>query len=135
MIVYNAPFFFLETTGTSYIMRLTDEGLLQHVYYGKKVPHDDFSYYNIHHRWAFDPVIPAKDDCVSANALPQEYPTFGRGDLRQPALVIEDKKGRRINYLTYLRHELREGRELLPGLPCLNKNLQEVQTLVITLQD
>lgn len=26
MIVYNAPFFFLETTGTSYIMRLTDEG-------------------------------------------------------------------------------------------------------------
>ena len=23
MIVYNAPFFFLETTGTSYIMRLT----------------------------------------------------------------------------------------------------------------
>ena len=43
MIVYNAPFFFLETAKTSYILRVTDEGLLQHVYYGKKVPHDDFT--------------------------------------------------------------------------------------------
>ena len=135
MIVYNAPFFFLETAKTSYILRVTDEGLLQHVYYGKKVPHDDFTYYNIHQRWAFDPVIPTKDGVESVNALPQEYPTFGRGDLRQPAFVLEDKKGRRLNFLTYLHHELREGRELLPGLPCLNSNLQDVQTLVITLQD
>lgn len=135
MIVYNAPFFFLETAGTSYIMRLTEEGLLQHVYYGKKVPRDDFSYYNIHRRWAFDPLIPTKDGLDSVNALPQEYPTFGRGDLRQPALVIEDFRGRRINFLTYCGHVLREGRETLPGLPCLNENLQDVQTLVVTLQD
>ena len=95
MIVYNAPFFFLETAKTSYIMRLTDEGLLQHVYYGKKVPRDDFTYYNIYRCWAFDPVVPTKNGIDSVNALPQEYPTFGRGDLRQPALVVEDKKGRR----------------------------------------
>ena len=60
MVVYNAPFFFLETEKTSYIMRLTDEGLLQHVYYGKKVARDDFSYYTLHRCWAFDPVVPGK---------------------------------------------------------------------------
>lgn len=135
MIVYNAPFFFLETEKTSYIIRLTDEGLLQHVYYGKKVARDDFSYYTLHRCWAFDPVVPGKNGPVSVNALPQEYPTFGRGDYRQPALIVENGKGRRINFLTYVQHEQCAGRPLLPGLPCLNENTQNVQTLIITMED
>ena len=135
MILYNAPFFFLETENTSYIMRLTEDGLLQHVYYGKKVARDDFSFYNIHRCWAFDAVVPGKNGPVSTNALPQEYPTFGRGDYRQPALIVEDKKGRRINYLTYVEHQQISGRPLLPGLPCLNENTQDVHTLIVTMAD
>lgn len=135
MIVYNAPFFFLETDHTSYIMRLTDDGVLQHVYYGEKVSQDDFSYYNIHRQWAFDPAVPGKKGEFSINALPQEYPTYGRGDYRQPALIIEGGKGRRINHLTYVQHELISGRRLLPGLPCLNENTQDAKTLIITMAD
>lgn len=135
MIVFNAPFFYLETENTSYIIRVTDDGVLQHVYYGKKVSRDDFSYYAIHRAWPCDPLFYGKSDNYSLNALPQEYPTFGRGDFRQPALILEDNKGRRINHLSYVQHTLQEGRELLPGLPCLDKNTENVQTLIITTVD
>ena len=99
MIVFNAPFFYLETENTSYIIRVTDDGVLQHVYYGKKVSRDDFSYYAIHRAWPCDPMFYGKSDNYSLNALPQEYPTFGRGDFRQPALILEDNNEIQDYYL------------------------------------
>lgn len=135
MIVYNAPFFFLETEKTSYIMRVTEDNILQHVYYGKKVSRDDFSFYTIHRPWPNDPMLYGKNGNVCLNALPQEYPTFGRGDYRQPALIVEDGRGRRINHLSYVEHELLSGRPMLPGLPCLDRNTEDVQTLVVTMTD
>ncbi len=135
MIVHHAPFYFLETDHTSYIMRVTEDGILQHVYYGKKVSCDDFSFYSIYRSWANDPMFYGKNGNLSLNAFPQEYPTFGRGDYRQPALVVEDGKGRRINHLSFVGHELAEGRCMLPGMPCLDRDLTDVQTLIITMDD
>lgn len=135
MITYQAPFFYLETENTTYAMRLTVDGVLSHVYYGKKIRRDDLSYFVLDRSIGFTVYTEGKEGLYSNDLLAQEYPTFGCGDFRTPALVIEGAQGRRINSLLYKSHEIMNGREPLVGLPHLNTELSGVQSLVITLAD
>ena len=37
MIRYKAPYFHLSTSGTSYVMKITERGTLEHVCYGVRI--------------------------------------------------------------------------------------------------
>lgn len=135
MITYQAPFFYLTTDNTTYVLRVTPDDVLSHVYYGKKITPDDLSYFRLDERMGFTAFAQGKDGLYSNDLLPQEYPTFGCSDFRSPALMIEGVQGRRINSLRYRSHEIVSGRAELSGLPYLNTGLDGVQSLVITLFD
>ena len=135
MIAYNNNYFYLETENTSYIMKKLSNGILQHIYYGAKVSQDDFSYYNLFRECAFSPLIRRDGYETSRDTVPQEYPTFGRGDYRQAALLVESAGGRCVNELSYTGYEIFKGKPDMKGLPHLDANTQDIQTLAITMKD
>lgn len=135
MISVKNNFFYLETKKTSYVIRILSNGTLQHVYYGKKVKQDDMSYYHLFQGHGFSPLIKMDEGWTSLDTIPQEYPVFGRGDYRNPALIVETSDGRCVNELSFREFEVISGRMHLEGLPQLDANIEAVQTLAIKLQD
>lgn len=127
--------FQLDTKNTSYVMHVRD-GFLVHVYYGKRLGVADHSYM----RWfqskaAFSPRL---EGCTGfiLDDTPLEYPCFGRGDLRSPALEIINADGSDIVDPRYVTHEIVKGKPSLKGLPAFYaEDGDDVETLVITLRD
>ncbi|MDD4125619.1 MAG: alpha-galactosidase [Eubacteriales bacterium] len=137
MITYNenAGQFQLDTKSSSYVMQVR-EGFLLHLYWGEKLDTGDHSYM----RWeqgraAFSPRLENCEGFI-LDDLPLEYPCFGRGDLRSPALEVINPDGSNICDLRYASHTITEGKPVLPGLPAFyTEDGDSVQTLVITLRD
>ena len=127
--------FQVDTAHTSYVMRVK-EGFLEHVYWGERLDVCDHSYMRREiGRASFSPRLegcrgPILDD------LPLEYPCFGRGDLRSPALEVINSDGSDIADLRYVSHKVIEGKPALKGLPAFYAEAGDnVSTLVITLRD
>jgi len=72
---------------------------------------------------------------LALEKLPQEYPTFGHGDLRHGALDIEDAFGGNVLDLSYVSHEILSGKPALPGLPASFDQQGESKTLSLVLAD
>ena len=126
--------FYLHTAHTSYVMELYD-GLLAHSYWGSRVnqiPNLDH-FYPFHFGACFSPNdVPGK--CLdSTDRLRLEYPTYGTGDMRSPALQVENAAGDSITRLRYESHRILEGKPQIPGLPATYGD--DCQTLEITLAD
>ena len=135
MIVWKRNTLYLETAHTSYIMRVLSNGMLQHVYYGARIPQEDMDYYQLFRERSFSPMIQVEGREASADTIPQEYPVFGRGDFRRPALVVETADGRIVNELLYQSHEIVSGKPTLAGLPSLDVDTRETASLSVTLSD
>ena len=127
--------FQLDTAHTSYVMRVK-EGFLEHVYWGRRLASGDHTYMRRElGRASFSPRMencrgPILDD------LPLEYPCFGRGDLRSPALEVVNPDGSDIADLRYVSYTVCEGKPALAGLPAFYAEKGDnVRTLCIKLRD
>lgn len=137
MITYleNCKQFQLDTRKSSYVMQVRD-GFLLHLYWGEKLGVADHSYM----RWeqgraAFSPRMEGCKGFI-LDDTPLEYPCFGRGDMRSPALEIINPDGSNICDLRYVSHKIADGKPAIPGLPAFYaENGDNTQTLVITLKD
>lgn len=127
--------FQLNTRAFSYIMQVRD-GFLLHLYWGARLADGDHSYFfREQGRAAFSP---RQEQCQGfiLDDVPLEYPCWGRGDLRTPALEIENADGSNIVDLRYESHTVLAGKPRIPGLPAVYvENADECETLVITLRD
>ena len=135
MIRFSNQQFYLETQNTSYVIRILPNGMLQHVYYGEKVSQDDFSYHNLFRRCCFSVETVMDEKIVSYESIPQEYSCFGRGDYRKASLVVGNVSGRSLTEVKYVKHEILNNKPRIPGMPQLDVNIAEVETLAITLHD
>lgn len=137
MITYleNSKQFQLDTDNSSYVMQVRD-GFLLHIYYGERLNVTDHSYM----RWeqgraAFSCCLEGCQGFI-LDDTPLEYPCFGRGDLRSPALEIINPDGTNICDLRYVSHKIIGGKPGLPGLPAFYaEEGDRASTLVITLRD
>ena len=115
--------FSLETKNTLYQMTADEEGLLRHVYYGRKTA-DDMSY--LHRRidrpFSGNPYDRQNDRSYSTDTLPQEYPTGGAGDYRIPALLAEAGNGSRTCELRFEAARKLRGKIKPAGLPGVRGN-------------
>ena len=128
--------FTLRTDGSAYQFKADKYGYLLHLYYGKKI--EGSAEYLLTYRdrgFSMNPYDADRDKTYSLDALPQEYPFFGSGDFRIPALTLEDEAGTAGVDLRYVSHEIREGKYGLSGLPSVYAKEEEAQTLVVTLED
>lgn len=135
MIEYSNNYFHITTQNTSYVMKVLPDGVLRHCYYGKRISVENMDFYNLYTGYTFIVPYMVNNEPTSLDALPQECPSYGRSDYRNPAVVIENAEGRRVNDYKYRSHSLHKGVVPIEGMPYLNENTQTAQSLEIVLQD
>lgn len=137
MIVFSDNYFYITTKNSSYIMQILPDGVLRHCYYGRCVANEDMSYYNLYTNSGFDYTAPyiVNNKITAMDALPQECPGCGRGDYRNPAVIIENCDGRRVNDFKYSYHTLDKGAVNIENLPHMKCDSDDAETLEIVLKD
>lgn len=126
---------YLETENTSYVMYILENGTLVHSYYGEKIPQEEISYSHIFHGINCSAYMKNGEEILSPEMVRYEYPTFGRGDFRVPAIKVEGRDGSCVNELVYVSHKIMRGKPKFQGLPQLDVNVENLETLEILLRD
>lgn len=129
--------FHLTAKNTSYILKIHDEGYLAHVYFGKKLrTFNSDNLLAIRERCSFSPNPNPNNKLLTLDTLPQEYPSYGTSDFREPAYSMQLENGTTITDLRYESHKIINGKTKLEGLPTTYvESDDEAQTLEITLSD
>lgn len=128
--------FTLHTEHTTYQMKVDDFGFLLHLYYGGKISGDmDYllTYYD--RGFSGNPFDVGSNRTYSMDVQPQEYPGMGTGDFRSSALIIHNTDESDCCDLRYVKHEIKDGKYALEGLPAVYAAQGEAQTLEILLED
>ena len=129
--------FHLYNNEVSYIMRIMENGQLENLYYGKKI-HDkeDFTYFHDEAMRSQMSVCIPEPGLLSMQYTRQEYPSYGTGDYRSPAVTIAQENGSRIIDVKYAGHEIYSGKkEILPLPATYVEGKEEAETLEVTLHD
>ena len=129
MIAYDkkTATFTLTGKGVTYAMGVTD-GVLEHRYFGAPIgPSDDLSLYRGEAATSFEARVPGK---LSQNQILLEAPVYGRGDYREPMLILRGAEGETALDLAYTGHRIVKDHKLA-GLPTSFGG----ETLAITLAD
>lgn len=128
--------FQLNTPNTSYILGLVDkEKFVGHIYYGKKLGEDDFTYLM---RTGENPFVPSengRDRNSFMDSFPMEYPGSGVGDYREGAIGVRSIQGQEGVLPLYRSHKIYPGKPQLPGLPATWGGEEDCDTLELTLAD
>lgn len=130
--------FTLQTTHSTYQMKVDKHNVLLHTWYGQKGSAFDYSYLIRYEDRGFsgNPYAAEDDRTYSLDVLPQEYPVYGSGDYRSCALKVRYPDGTNACELRYHTSEVLEGKYALPGLPALYAEEDtKADTLLITLKD
>ena len=130
--------FTLQTTDSTYQMKVDDHGVLLHTYYGAAADETDFSYLIGPEDRGFSgqPGDEKKNRTYSMDYYPLEYPVQGNGDFRVKALKAGFEGEVPALDLRFVSYEQGKGKYSLPGLPALfEAEKEEAETLKITLKD
>ena len=128
--------FILENPRINYIFRVSDEGLLEHVYFGARINRREGgeAHLPIPRRIYRNNTLQFEDrQNLSLGDIPQEYPVFGCSDERHPALHVVNADGNSTTVLRYVSHEIASGKPDLDGLPGARGD--DCETLTVTLAD
>ena len=139
MIVFHeeSKTFHLYNNEISYVFKILENNQLGQLYYGKRI-HDrkDFDHLLELFPRPMSPCSYKGDLSFSLEHIKQEYPVYGSGDLRHPAIDILQENGSHILNFEYVSHEIIQGKPKLKDLPATYvENENEAQTLIITLYD
>lgn len=129
--------FHIYNKNFSYIICVMENGQMENLYYGKRI-HDNKDYSYLHEeiiRSLMTVCVP-KPGFLSMQYTKQEYPVYGNGDFRSPALTVRQENGSEIVDFKYISYHIYGGKKKLEGLPATyTENEEEAQSLDITLHD
>lgn len=130
--------FHISTDKTSYIIRILDSGHPAGLYYGAKIRNKETydSLYANFSLWTGSSTSYSPETeqfCLDSVCL--EFPGFGKGDYREPAVELLYADGTRVSDFTYTSHRVYDGHNSLDGLPHGFKNGDDVETLELCLSD
>ena len=121
--------FYLDGKDISYILGL-DQDYIEHFYFGKKIPHESLTF-SRGGGAALSGGIRYGDWNRYCEHIPTELSFFGRGDFREPCVLVENQAGDRISELFYQGYEILSEKPKIKGMP----SLEGRETLVIHLKD
>ena len=127
--------FQLHTKKSTYLIGITPEGYVGHIYYGDRLFGEADNYLLRLAETPFTPSVNKREKMAFLDSFPMEYPTGGIGDYRESCLDVRNEKGQMGSELFYVSHEIYDGKKKLEGLPASFGTKDEVQTLEITLED
>lgn len=137
MITYdkNNKIFNLTNNKMSYIFCILKNGKLGNLYYGDAIGENLKIDQMIHFEKTSLTVNYFKnDDKFSMQNIKQEFPEYGRGDYREPAIMLTRENGSHLTDLFYKNHTIYKGKKGLEGLPS-TRGEESCETLVIELYD
>lgn len=129
--------FHLYNQDISYILGVLENGQLGQIYYGKKI-HDSDSFQHLIEYGIKDmaPCAFEGNRLFSMEYLRQEYPSYGRGDMRYPAYELQQADGSRVSEFLYEGHCIFKGKKKISGLPAVYvEEESEAETLEVFLRD
>ena len=129
--------FHLFNNEISYIFKVLENNQLGQLYYGKKIgDRDNFDHLLEMRPRAMTVCAFESNRLFSLEHIKQEYPTYGTGDMRLPAIDILQENGSRILDLQYKDFNIYQGKKKLPSLPATYVEAdEEATTLEVILFD
>lgn len=127
--------FKLDTKNTSYIIGVTVEGYVGHVYYGRRLSHMPSRQLLRIHEAPFTPSVLEREKGAFLDGFPMEYSTGGVGDFRESCLEVQNKTGCTGCEILYKSYKIKKGKKGLKGLPASFGAEDEVETLSIVCED
>lgn len=127
--------FRLDTEKSTYVMGVSPEGFLGHIYYGDILFMEADNYLLRMEEPPYTPSVNKREKSAFLDFFPMEYPTGGIGDYRESCLNIRNAAGNMGCELHYTGHEIYKGKKGLKGLPASFATEDEAETLEITLKD
>lgn len=121
----------------SYVFYILKNGQLGHLYYGKRLnPSNIYSQKAYYETYGNTCTVFENDESFSLDIIPQEYPSYGTSDYRQPAIEVIQEDGSHITDFKYDSYTIYEGKKQLYKLPStfVHKDKDSI-TLEIKLKD
>ena len=133
----NEGLFTIHTDHSTYQMKADRLGHLLHLYYGDRMEGSAEYLLTYSDRgFSGNPYETGTDRTYSLDALPQEYPVWGTGDFRSPALSVQNGDGCVSCGLHFHSYDIKPGKYSLPGLPAMYGGEEaQAETLEIHLMD
>ncbi len=125
--------FHLRTKNSSYLFSVFDHDYLFSQYWGRGIHTADLTRLWQMYPSGFSPNYEGAPDArYSLDNIPAEYPVYGSGDYRSPAVMVEFENGGRLIDLRYQSHRITRGKTEPAGLPGLDG---DTPVLELTLED
>ena len=137
IIKENTPLFKLDTDDTSYLIKVTETGHLEHLYYGARITADSSDGLTEYHEFAEGNTNSVDDDHknFSLENIRLEVSSYGKGDIREPMIELVNSDGSFTVDLRYDSYEESKGKEEPSDFPGSYGKEDEVDVLKITLKD
>ena len=129
--------FHLFNSEVSYIIRIMENGQMENLYNGKALrDREDFSHFHQELMRSQMSVCVPEPGLLSMHYTRQEYPVYGTGDYKTPAMGIRQEDGSRVTDFVYESYKIQKGKPSLAPLPATyTEKEDEADTLEITLHD
>ena len=118
-------------------MTVLENGQLGHLYFGKRLKDRESFAHMLNFRARPMSVCAFEHNLdFSMEHIKQEYPVYGAGDMRYPAIEVQQENGSRISEFIYQGHRIYKGKPELEGLPATYvEQDDEADTLELYLKD
>ncbi len=135
-ILVNQQQFHLTNGKISYVFHVLKNAQLGHLYFGKALrPDRDYTHFEKYHNPTPASCHTYEDDpAFSLETIRQEYPVYGKGDFREPAILMSQEQKSVANFV-YKSHDILEGKPPISGLPATYAASSEAETVLIVLED
>ena len=127
--------FKLSTQNTSYVFAITEDGHVEHIYYGKRIPDGNVDALRLKNTIMLGTTVDYKENKIgySLDTLPLEYSGIGKGDFRHSPMELIMPDGSFVTDFVYDGYTVSEGAFECEG--GLTYATGEAQTLNIVLKD
>lgn len=117
--------FHLYNQSVSYIFRIMENGQLGNLYYGRRLKDRESYAYLFETGERPHGALCCLNPELSLQYVNQEYPSYGTGDYRYGACVIQQENGSRITNFTYSSHCIYKGKKSIEPLPATYVEAEE----------
>ena len=126
--------FKLNTQNTSYVFEVSEDGHVEHIYYGKRIPDENVDALRLKNTIMLGTTVDYKDKIgYSLDTMPLEYSGIGKGDFRHSPIELIMPDGSFVTDFVYDGYTVTDGAfECDGGLPYATG---KAQTLNIVLKD
>lgn len=127
--------FHLDTRHTTYLVGLSPEGYVGHIYYGRKLKNGGSNYLLRMKEPPYTPSVREREKASFMDFFPMEYSTGGVGDYRESCLDVRSESGSIGSELFFLEYRIIKGKPGLPGLPASFGTEEDAETLELVCED